>query len=267
MRIAGLLILVLILSLVKPLNSQPDSFTPGRLVLIGGVIAGVEIIHGLISLLSGKEDSQDEHFTDTGDTNAAYMKAMNELEKYELLAKLSAKSRLFDVIEGKSEASMQTNREIKLLMQKIIERQPKEERKGLLTEEEIQMVQSFTQNVAKAYATGSGGETSETNYQISQYKITPFETRFEYIYKATNKQTGEIVTRKGFHYYEAGKNYFLKGKKKKAKEYFLRAIAQKTDRKSDRISKARSIVFLERYYNMNLDMIIKEVKRIKEKEK
>lgn len=263
-KIAFSLIILSCLFILKPVYSAQGSLTPGRLLIVGGVVGGVEVIRGLIKLLSGDEDEQKDIYGDKGGTNILASQELEELEKYELLDRLTAKSRLFDVIEGKTEASSMTNEEIKLLIQKIIERKPKQVRKGILTDEEIHMVQVWTQNMAKVDVAATN-LADETNHQsIKQYDITPFEAQFEFHHKTTNIITGDVSTESQINYYEVGKAYFVNGKKKKAKEYFLRIIAEDTN-PYNKVSKGKAIVFLETYYNMPLDKIIREVKEYRRK--
>ena len=103
------LIMILILNTAK-IGAEKESVTPQRLMILGGVAVGIEVVYNIVKLfIDDKKDDRDDMDSDSMDTNVTESEEMQELEKYNILKKLTVRSRLFDVIEGRDNISEQTN--------------------------------------------------------------------------------------------------------------------------------------------------------------
>ncbi len=258
-KIVILLVLIFGFSVMPRVSSATEPITPGRLAIIGGIIAGIEVIHGVYKLFTMKREKKIDFFSETENTNIIVDEGKEALRKYEALRLLLGRSRLYAVMEGRTE---QTN-ELNLLMQEIIKQEPRRVSKGIFTDVDVDTVTTKTQKKA-VFSHYPDKGTSVTNVSSKKvYAISPMESSHEFHYSITNRFTGEVSTKSSINYYEVGKAYFVVEKKDKAKEYFFKTI----NLSIDRVNKAKAILFLEQKYNMTIDIIIKEAREQRRREK
>ena len=257
-----ILIILLLTLLPNFIQAEPGTLTPARMLIVGGVVVGAEVAYIVYNLFQGEEE-EDDVFADSSDTNVRMSYEMEELENYEMLESLMTRSKLFDVIAENTnyniEVETETNEEMRLLLAKIQEREPKMISKGLLTEDELELIEKDI-NIKTFDTKIDKKEINKTNEKvISIYDVTPVEAEQEFHYKVTNKISGEVFKKSRINYYEVGKGYFSKGEKEEAKEYFLKTIALDDNRRN----RAKAIIFLKTSYNMRLDDIVRAAKKYK----
>ena len=237
---------------------QAEEVTPDRFLIIGGVVAGVELIYSIYEFFTSDGEKEIDFYSESGDTNIIKEMGSDELKKYEQLTVLLGRSRLYDVING----TTNQNEELELLMQEIIKQEPRRVSKGILTEDDISPVQIRTQKKA-VFDDASSRKIITTNVSTKGlYDVSPFEAEHEFHYKITNKITGGVTAKSSINYYEVGKAYFAAEKKSQAKEYFFRCVRLSIDR----INKAKAILFLEKNYNMTIGDIFNQARKYRKRE-
>jgi len=240
--------------------SASKSITPERLIITGSVVAGIELIYALVNYFSQSEEETPEKqlLTETSTNSPINPQFYEELDKYELLMKLTKRSKLFDVLNIKPEKEKE-KKDLNLILADVKEKKPKLIPKGLFTDEEIDLISTnkiIVQNIEPL----TNFLYSETNINITnEFKISKEEEK-KFYYTTTNSNIiGSKSSEKKINYYELGKMYYIKGEYVKAREFFLKTLISDVNRKS----KAKALVFLETVYKMSLEDVVNETRRLK----
>jgi len=174
----------------KDILSQRDAVTPGRLIIVGGIIGGIEIINGILQLFGKGEETAETNLTP---------------EKQREIEKLLSRSRLLEVLSKEGSPIVYSSKEtdITVTTKTQIVLKPKEKTNIIVKPEE------------------------ETGPQPEKLDIIPSEEKEYFTYKITSYtyKTVKKLKRGVIDYYEVGVAYYKVGKKKKAREYLLHTIA------------------------------------------
>ncbi len=224
--------ILFIFSINLKLNST-TAVSPERLLIIGGVVGGIELIHIGINIFRHKK-VDNILIKNNKDNKIVHI---NSIDKKKELKKLLAPSKLLSLIEESSN----TNSSFTNINQVAVE-------SNAVSTNQI-VINNYTNN--NKYITN-------ITYQTEKYNIKPVSKRKYFTYTITNKLTKESYEYKSgaIDYYEVGIAYFSVGKKEKAKEYLLHTIAI-NERKKEAIN------FLLKHYKITLQEIRNQARKYK----
>lgn len=186
------ILLLFLLMIISPkyILSQREAITPGRLIIVGSIIGGIEIINGILQLFGKGEESAETNLTP---------------EKKREIEKLLSRSRLLEVLSQEKSPIVYSSIETNIIV-------TTKTQIALKSEEE-------TNIIAKP--------EEETEPQPEKLGVIPSEEKEYFTYKITSYtyKTVKKLKRGVVDYYEVGVAYYKVGKKRKAREYLLHTIA------------------------------------------